>query len=277
MDRPLVIKVGGVLLVIASIVGFRLLSEAKMKYFYLSWSILVFGLYIFYLGFRALNVKRIIENTPTSKIRSVAMGPVEIFGKAVPKKTLLSPILQKPCVYYNTIIRERRGTGKYARWVTIYWKTSDDRFFVRDDTGYALVDPKDAEIEIEPDLKLQTGIWGNKIPKEVEDFAKRENINLRTLSGIFKNMVFSEQLIAPNDEVYVFGTATENPDVKNPQKGYENILIKKGDAFKFFYISDKPEKTVLSRYGRRIKLFIPGGAILIVGGFIGLLLTLGVF
>ena len=43
---------------------------------------------------------RLLENTPTSKIRSIAMGFVEIKGKSLfAKKTLKTPLLDKECAY----------------------------------------------------------------------------------------------------------------------------------------------------------------------------------
>ena len=41
------------------------------------------GLVAFFRGFRSLRTLRRIENTPTSKIRSMPMGLVEIHGAAV--------------------------------------------------------------------------------------------------------------------------------------------------------------------------------------------------
>jgi len=38
------------------------------------------GLFLVYLGFWRLKLKRQIENTPTSKIRSLAIGHIEIQG-----------------------------------------------------------------------------------------------------------------------------------------------------------------------------------------------------
>jgi hypothetical protein len=41
------------------------------------------GVYLFYRGFRLLQRKRLILNTPTSKVRSASMGLVEINGLAI--------------------------------------------------------------------------------------------------------------------------------------------------------------------------------------------------
>jgi threonine/homoserine/homoserine lactone efflux protein len=48
------------------------------------------GVYLFYRGFRFLQRKRLILNTPASKIRSAAMGLVEINGLAVGPYTMLA-------------------------------------------------------------------------------------------------------------------------------------------------------------------------------------------
>ena len=58
------------------------------------------GLFLFWKGFSWLKQKRLIENIPTSKIRSIAMGLVEIYGEVVPtqEKILKSPFTNKDCV-----------------------------------------------------------------------------------------------------------------------------------------------------------------------------------
>ncbi|MFH1770987.1 MAG: hypothetical protein ABH828_05545 [archaeon] len=93
--------------------------------------------------------KQMIENIPTSKIRSIAMGLVEIKGIAEPfrKKLLKSPFSEKDCVYYRYTVEEYRSSGKNSRWVTIASGQSNDFFNLTDDTGTVLVDPKGAEVK----------------------------------------------------------------------------------------------------------------------------------
>ncbi len=61
------------------------------------------GVYLFYRGFRMLQRKRLILNTPASKIRSAAMGLVEISGLATGPYTMAAPITGMPCYYYRTM------------------------------------------------------------------------------------------------------------------------------------------------------------------------------
>jgi hypothetical protein len=42
-------------------------------------------------------------------------------------------------------------------------------------------------------------------------------------------MRYTEWFIEPKDELYILGTAADNPGVKLTAKGIENIIIKKGE------------------------------------------------
>ena len=53
------------------------------------------GIYFFFKGFKWLKQKKTIENIPTSKIRSIAMGLVEIFGLELYLDSILSFLQQK--------------------------------------------------------------------------------------------------------------------------------------------------------------------------------------
>lgn len=99
------------------------------------------GVSSFYKGFLLLKKKRLIENTPTSKIRSIAMGLVEVYGKVVPynENLLMSQFSKKKCVYYRYIVEELRG-GKSKNWETIQKSEEAVPFYLQDDTGSVLVD-----------------------------------------------------------------------------------------------------------------------------------------
>jgi hypothetical protein len=105
------------------------------------------GLALLFYGFTLLRKKWIIDNTPTSKVRSVAMGHVEIQGTALKKFQLQSPLSKTECVYYNyQIEKEQRGSKGRTRWVTVEQGASTVYFNLQDATGVILIDPKDAEV-----------------------------------------------------------------------------------------------------------------------------------
>ncbi len=100
----------------------------------------LFALLAFWYAFHFLRMKRQIEDTPTSKIRSVAMGMVEIKGEAVRKYALVSPMSHTPCVFYRLTKYQRRGRDHQWR-VTSISSSNNVPFYVEDETGRVEVDP----------------------------------------------------------------------------------------------------------------------------------------
>ncbi|HEB58621.1 MAG TPA: hypothetical protein ENJ01_05310 [Gammaproteobacteria bacterium] len=90
---------------------------------------------------------RVIENTPTSKLRSAAQGFVELEGtaRAIPGTKLVGPLSQRPCVWFEYEIEKYVG-GKNNKWRTIERDESDDPFLLDDGTGTCLVLPDGASI-----------------------------------------------------------------------------------------------------------------------------------
>jgi len=66
------------------------------------------GAYLFYNGFRLLRFKRMILDTPLSRIHSASIGLVEVTGTPVGPYILAAPITGDPCFYY------RHGNGSRA-------------------------------------------------------------------------------------------------------------------------------------------------------------------
>lgn len=237
------------------------------------------GLYLFFKGFGWLKLKRLIENMPTSKVRSLAMGLVEVYGSVKPyDKTLISPLLKRKCFYYNYSVQEMRGSGKNAHWVTLKKETDMVHFNLEDSTGKVLVDPKGAKFDVETDFRFESG-FGKDPPALIRDFLKRSNLSFETFLGINKKMKYTETLVEPNDKLYVLGTAGDNPfvDEATAQKGVEDIMIQKGRNEKIYYISDKSEKDIVGRLKWRSLGGIIGGALLSVSCLISIILYLGIF
>lgn len=100
-------------------------------------------------AFRSILVKRRIEGIPTSRTAGVAYGLSELKGTVdlVPGTTALkAPLSGTPCVMYRYIIRERRGSGRNARWVEIHNSDRRQRFLCRDEDGSMPIDPQGAEL-----------------------------------------------------------------------------------------------------------------------------------
>lgn len=236
------------------------------------------GLGLFYQGFGWLKQKRMIENIPTSKVRSIAMGMVEVYGSVVPikAKILKSPLSEKECVYYTYTIEEYRSSGKSSRWVTIKSGSDQSLFFLKDDSGAVLVNPDGATVDIPSDFTYQTRM-GKDPPGAVIKFLVANKLSYESFFGLNKTMRFTESYVAPGDKLYIIGEAQDNPHLEDgsAKKNEEDIMIAKGGNF--YYISDKPEAEVLRSYGWWVAGGLFGGVALAVGSLIVMLLYLGIW
>lgn len=236
-----------------------------------------FGLFAFFKGLKAMKRKRLIEDIPTSNVRSIAMGLVEVFGKVVPApgKILKSPFSGTECVYYKYHIEEYVKTKRGGYWSTVKWGENSTHFYLEDKTAAVLVDPKGAEIDIPLDNTFYSDV-GQDPPQMIKDFLKANNLSFEGFLGINKKMRYLEYLIVPGDELYIMGTAGDNPFVEEgwAKNSYEDIMIQKGEK-EIYYISDKSEKQILSTLNFIAMFGIYGGIALVVGCLSIILLYLG--
>ena len=96
---------------------------------------------------------RLVEDTPTAKIRSAPQGYVELegSGKLMDGPPIIAKLSGLPCVWFRYKIEELVTTassrgGSNRRWETIENGESTETFWLQDDTGRVVVDPEGAEI-----------------------------------------------------------------------------------------------------------------------------------
>ncbi len=99
----------------------------------------------FWRGFHFLRLKRRMENTPTSKIRSLALGMVEVQGIARRRYALVAPMTQLPCVWYR--LRRFRRDQKNNWHQTSSSDCGPVPFYLEDATGRVLIDPRGSAIQ----------------------------------------------------------------------------------------------------------------------------------
>ncbi len=222
------------------------------------------GFLVFIYGLLLFKMKRDIENIPVSKIRSLAMGMVEIFGKAVPAKghILKDPVFGKECVYYNYAIEEFGGKDRRG-WVAIKKGEERPHFFLKDNTGLVLIDPKGAIIEIQRDFEWKPTIRGDP-PPHVKKYFQENNIEYKTVGGLNRSLRIKECFIKPGEELYVMGMAGDNPFVEEAmaQHSIEDVMIQRGEG-DYYFISDKPKKGMSPDLARRSFSNITMGIVLI--------------
>ncbi|MBI2345508.1 MAG: hypothetical protein HYV03_01165 [Deltaproteobacteria bacterium] len=237
------------------------------------------GIAFFFNGFRTLKRKHLIENTPTSKVRSLAMGQVEVSGAAAPwKETLAAPFTEHACLYYSYTIEEYRRSGKSSRWVTVDKENRGVPFLLRDETGAVLVDPAWADVDIPEDYQEVSGM-GNDPSTKVQGFVRQKGISFEGFLGVNKKMRFTEYHIAPQDRVFILGTAADNPYVKEATaiEGIADVMIQKGPKGSCYYIADKSEKECLRSHAWGTAAQVYGGAALTVACLVYILAQMHLF
>lgn len=228
------------------------------------------GIFFFVVGLKSFMRKRLIENIPTSKVRSIAMGLAEIYGDVVASegRILRSPFTGRECVYYMFKIEQWVQTKNGGHWRTVRKGERGEHFFIKDDSGFILVDPKGAQVDIKTDNMMTSGAIGNPTPAMTSFL---ESISFSYKGLLFnKSLRYTEQFISPGDRCYVMGTVGDNPfvDEATAKQGAEDAMMQKGDSV--YYISDRPEKDILKSLGRKAILGTIGGPLL-SGGCLALL------
>jgi hypothetical protein len=192
------------------------------------------GIYFFFAGFKELKSKRILQNIPTSKINTGAVGTnVEVTGKIVSEKNQIvdAPISGRPCAFYSIEIqrwernRSNRGisfgnsssTGfNRGHWVTLESFYSSKGFFIDDNSGAnAMVlvngavikrkgDTRDFEMKSNNFDQMPTGLR-----QALESNQKKlRKFKLKNTSWLFSNRFrFREWQFSVGESIFVLGHA----------------------------------------------------------------------
>jgi len=170
------------------------------------------GIYLFIRGFQLLGRRRLILDTPASKIRSASLGMVEISGLAIGPYTMIAPITARPCYYFRTIVWEWKQRGKNKQWVKVAAECMHVPFFVDDNTGRMMVDPRGAELELHRDFQQEFSdsffTTKDPVPDNVRTFLARHGI------ATSNKIKVEEFCIKPKNSLFILGTLAENPGLE---------------------------------------------------------------
>ncbi|MBU1976075.1 MAG: E3 ubiquitin ligase family protein [Nanoarchaeota archaeon] len=269
---------------------------AGAKEYVIGGVITAIGAGLFAYGFNRMSRYRLIADTPTSKIRSMAMGLVEIHGNVKATETIKTPFSQSACVYYKYEIKEYRkhtSTDSKGRSRTTYsWDTvgrGERRicFNAKDDTGEVPVKPEGAEFNV-PVKKVflqKAGLfgafntilgalknWDNQKTTAI-DVAKwkltpldpKQRVSFGSRVGDRK---YYEYYIEPDENLFILGTAAN--------EGANKVVLKKGENEKTYMISNRSEKELVKGLKLQMIAFFAIGGIVFLGGILLILYFAGV-
>ncbi len=187
-----------------------------------------FGVYWFFTGFRALQSSRIIQNIPTSRILTGAVGAyVEINGKILSneKQVYRGPISNQICAFYSLKIQKLVQAKDHNYWKNIDQFFSEPDFMVDDNSGaVAKVFVSGATIQRKGKIK-EFEVGSNdfaSMPEGLMQALEQNTSQLRSFKLKKTSWLFSSQYrflewnFAPGESVYVLGYAESG--IKQPSQ-----------------------------------------------------------
>jgi len=133
---------------------------------------------------------------------------VEISGLATGPYTMVAPITGHPCYYFRTLVWEWKQHGKNKEWVKIAGECMHLPFFLDDNTGRMLIDPRGADLDLHRDFQQEfcDSFFTTKdpAPETVRNFLARHGV-------MTNNKIKVEEFcIKPKNALFTLGTVAEN-------------------------------------------------------------------
>lgn len=167
------------------------------------------GTWAFFHGFGALRTWRLLRDTPTARVRSMAMGFVELCGQVEPRSELAAPFSGRRCVWWEVEISTRSGRSKGRdSWNVVHRRQSGRPFYLRDETGVAMVYPEGANVKL--NFATEETTHGLGVPDLYMQYMEEQNLGMRRLWALGA-MRFRERVLEPPARVFVLGRAHPKP------------------------------------------------------------------
>jgi len=228
---------------------------------------LSFGVALFLPGLRNMKRRKLMQSLPTSKIRSLAIGIAEIYGKVVLGKSgiMKSPFSNRDCVGVKIIIEVEREGGL----VVVKKIVLGNEFFLQDDTGMVLVNLGGAELDIPASHVFVSDPRADPYP--IIPFLKKHNFfNFKDYLWVGGRLHYSESIIKPGDELYVLGRADDNPNFPEgyAKHGVQDLMMQQSHNPNIYFISTRSEKQILGKKNKKTIAQTFGGLLLIGGSLL---------
>ena len=161
--------------------------------------------------------KRIMEDMPTSKIRSAAQGYVELngVGRLLEGPPIIAPLTGITCTWFSFKVEEKRRSGKNTNWSTIRNGRSDELFLLVDDTGECVIDPDGARVTC-----AEKDVWYGSS----EQPARGPKSGSVLSGGRYR---YTEERLHPAEHLYaigLFNTVGGAGDVYDPSSDVRELL-----------------------------------------------------
>ena len=174
-------------------------NSTSRDFWILTGALVVFTIIFFGCVFYFLYRKRIMEDTPTSKVRSAAQGYVELHGSGelMEGPPIIAPLTGITCTWYDYRIEERQFSGNKSEYVTIEKGNSTELFLFADDTGKCIIDPEGAEV-----TTASCDVWYGKSKHPQRGPPAKRGLLSFFRGGKYK---YTERRLHPREPLYAIG------------------------------------------------------------------------
>ena len=119
--RNSIFAVAGIIIILSLLNYDIRLNEDEFKALAALSCAVLLSILMFFWGWELFGIKSMIENIPTSKIRSMPMGIVELKGDAQAKYPMETKLNHINCVFYKYKVEKRVVTG-YGKTAAVLGK-----------------------------------------------------------------------------------------------------------------------------------------------------------
>jgi hypothetical protein len=162
----------------------------------------ILGPYLFFHGFRALQMKRHIMNVPRCTIRAAALGPIEVSGKAVGPYTLVAPFSKTECLFY-CVVRESDSLGPFSSTAQKICAP----LYLDDGTGTLMVSPHALGMRLSPSFSGSVQLY----PIRPEEPISALRMLQQDPMAAKDSTSVQEYVVKPGDPIFVLGSLQQNP------------------------------------------------------------------
>lgn len=213
----------------------------------------VLGLYMVYKGFDEYRVSRLILDTGTERVRSVAVGRTELAGRAREAETVFHrPFTDGECLYAHYTVAERDNSDDGSEWNTVDTDTWVAPFDLEDDTGRIRIEPTPTtkfEISDANTTEIVVG-EGDSPPPAIRAFLD----GVASVGPSHEKRKYTQEIIPTDATVYVLGGAEERDGADGANQ--DRLVIRRDDGSGRFVVSDMSQDELATTLTRRAPLLI---------------------
>jgi hypothetical protein len=223
------------------------------------------GLYFVYNGFRSWQRMRLIQDTPTEKVRSAAAGRTEVEGVGRPVGTPVDrPFGDGDCLVATYKIERYDSDDDGGDWETIDSGTRYGPIQLDDGTGTMHVEP-DGETRFEFDeahvREIDVGSSENEPPGVLAFLRANDDVSVPDRGGITGSLFserrrYTERWIPVGQQLYVLGGAEP---VEHGETNSSGLVLRRDEASDEFIISAESEAELVTEAKWKVPVKMAGG------------------